>query len=87
MIFADKSFSMNGINFDTVKNSLKDMANDLFPEKDKFFASIHLIFFNHEINKEKLVNSKSELENFVYLAKAEGGTSFVKCFDKIKSIV
>jgi len=47
MIFADKSASMKGINFETVKNCLKDMANDLFPEEDKLFTTINLIFFNH----------------------------------------
>jgi len=83
MIFADKSFSMNGINFETVKNSLKDMANDLFPEEDKLFTTINLIFFNHLIDKEKFVTSKSELKNFILNVKAEGGTSFIKCFDKI----
>ena len=87
MIFADKSKSMDGINFDTVKSSLKDMANELFSEENKLFTSILLIFFNDKIDKEKSVNSKTELENFVDEMKAESATSFIECFKKIENIV
>lgn len=88
VFFCDKSGSMSGKPYQTVKDGLINLADTIFGEKeeDNAFRSVHTVWFDNYV--EPHVTSKKE----AYLADLRrnhsmGGTDFYPCFDYIEKLI
>ena len=65
VLFNDKSGSMRGKPFDTLKKSYKNIADIIFDEKDEtLFEKVQLVFYNHDLFPCE-TKGKQEIEKFV----------------------
>jgi len=84
MIFADKSGSMSGAPYRTLKQALLDLADQLFGEtkEENAFESVHTVFYNSEISAA-VTNSKKSYLDHINSQVVTKRTNFVNCFEYI----
>jgi len=88
MIFADKSFSMNGGPWEALQVALTGLAEEIYadPNDDEIFNSLHLCYYNTKVDAI-ISKTKEEFLKVVKSQKPKGLTNFIKCFNYINKHV
>ena len=84
LIFNDKSYSMSGKPFDTLKVAHQNIGKMIFDDDgNSIFKEINVIFYNVAIDARRNIQSRNELEQFVKGQTASDRTDFCICFEEI----
>ena len=85
MLFNDKSGSMSGTPFETLKKGCVELADSIFSEineEDNLFEMVHTVFFESDVHPTQ-TNKKDIYLERMRNERIQGGTNFYPCLQHI----
>lgn len=91
MLFNDRSYSMSGTPFETLKKACVTLADTIFSNdeatpEDNQFEQVHTYFYDNTIINMS-TSSKNAYVDYINKANVNGSTNFAICYEQILKLI